>query len=74
MQIEPAHHFHMAAGYRRILTADVHGRESREATDAREPAEKSFLAWQIEGLKQVFVPAECVCHLRWKQDWLRRHS
>jgi hypothetical protein len=64
----------MTADYRRILAADVHGREGREATDARELAEKSFRAWQIEGLKQVFVPAECVRHLLWKQDWLRRHS
>ncbi|MER8447150.1 hypothetical protein NKH52_28605 [Mesorhizobium sp. M1066] len=73
MQIEPAHHFHITADYCRILAADAHRREGREATDASEPAE-FFRAWQIEGLKKVFVPAECVRHLHWKQDWLRRHS
>lgn len=74
MQIELAYHFRMTADFRRILAVDAHGRESREAIQASELAEEAFRAWQIEGLKQVFIPAECVRHLRWKQDWLQRHG
>jgi hypothetical protein len=34
----------------------------------------AFRVWQIECLKQIFIPAECVRHLRWKQEWLRRNG
>jgi len=74
MQIELAHHFHMMADYRRILAADAFGRESDEAIKAGALAEKAFHAWRVECLKQVFIPAKCIRHLRWKQDWLRRHG
>lgn len=74
MQIELAFHFRMVADFRRILAIDTHGRESHEAIETRELAEKAFQAWRVEGLKQVFIPAERVSHLRWKQDWLQRNG
>ncbi|PZV35987.1 hypothetical protein B5V02_22400 [Mesorhizobium kowhaii] len=74
MQIELAHHFRMMTDWRRMLAADAHGRESPEATAERDLADEAFKAWQIECLKQMFIPAECVRHLRWKQEWLRRNG
>lgn len=74
MQIEMAKGLHMAADYRRLLVTKEQGKESSAAIEAGEIAEKAFRAWRIEGLKQVFIPAQCVRHLRWKQEWLRRHG
>ncbi|WP_156941314.1 hypothetical protein [Mesorhizobium sp. LNJC405B00] len=74
MQIELAHHLYMVADYRRILVADNCGRESPEHMDASKLSDKAEHAWRIECLKQIFVPAEHVRHLRWKQDWLKQHG
>lgn len=74
MQIELAHHFRMTADFRRILVAHALGKGSPEAAEASRLAEKAFQAWRVECLKQGFIPAEAVRHLRWKQDWLRQHG
>ncbi|CAN7597079.1 hypothetical protein LJR234_004600 [Mesorhizobium amorphae] len=74
IQIQMAHHFRMTADFRRMLAGAAHGLESVEATGASELAAKAFRVWQIECVKQMFIPAECVRHLRWKQDWLRRNG
>ncbi|MER9533062.1 hypothetical protein NKI89_25095 [Mesorhizobium sp. M0309] len=74
MQIELAFHFRMTADFRRILATDAHGRESPEALAEHELADKAFKAWRIECLKQIFIPARCVRHLRWKQEWLRKNG
>lgn len=74
MQIELAYHVRMTADFRRILLAHELGRESPEAVESSRLAEKAFQAWRVECLKQIFIPAEAVRHLRWKQDWLQRHG
>ncbi|RVA13019.1 hypothetical protein EN939_19590 [Mesorhizobium sp. M7A.F.Ca.CA.002.05.1.1] len=74
MQIELAYHFRMTADFRRILATDTHGKDSAEAVFQRDLADKAFKAWQIQCLKQVFIPARCVRDLRWKEDWLRRNG
>lgn len=73
MQISLAYHFYMTADYRRILACDAHGRESTEALACSAATEQAYNVWWVECLKQIFIPAGCVRHLRWKQDWLRRH-
>ncbi|PBB96472.1 hypothetical protein [Mesorhizobium sp. WSM3862] len=74
MQIALAYHFYMTADYRRILACDAHGRESKEALACSAATERASNVWRVECLKQIFIPAECVRHLRWKQDWLQRHG
>ncbi|TIW62954.1 MAG: hypothetical protein E5V48_02510 [Mesorhizobium sp.] len=74
MQIEVAYHFYMTADYRRILTGREFGEGSPEAARAKQANAEAEHVWRVECLKQVFIPAQHVRHLRWKQDWLRRHG
>lgn len=74
MQIALAYHFYMTADYRRILASGAHGKESTEALASSAATERAFNVWRVECLKQIFIPADCVRHLRWKQAWLRQHG
>ncbi|MDX8438379.1 hypothetical protein [Mesorhizobium australafricanum] len=74
MHIALAFHFYMTADYRRILACDAHGRESTEAVACSTATEQAFNIWRAECLKQMFIPAKTVRHLRWKQEWLRRNG
>ncbi|UDL87973.1 hypothetical protein LGH82_22810 [Mesorhizobium sp. PAMC28654] len=74
MEIEAAYHFYMTFDYRRILTSREFGQESPEAAKAKQAVREAEHVWRVQCLKQVFIPAQCVRHLRWKQDWLRRHG
>ncbi|RUV00542.1 hypothetical protein EOA79_20275 [Mesorhizobium sp. M1A.F.Ca.IN.020.03.2.1] len=74
MQIQLAHHAYMFADYRRIMLCRGHGKDSPEAQEARDITRRAFSAWRMAGLRQIFIPAECVRHLRWKQEWLRRQG
>ncbi|RWL45322.1 MAG: hypothetical protein EOR60_15390 [Mesorhizobium sp.] len=74
MQIALAYHHYMTADYRRILASDAHGKDSAAAKEHAELSRRAFRVWNVECLKQVFIPAACVRHLRWKEDWLKRHG
>ncbi len=73
MQIEMAKGLHMAADCRRLLVAREQGKESSAAVEASEIAEKAFRDWEVQCLRQLFIPARYVRHLRWKQEWARIH-
>lgn len=74
MQIEIARHAYLLADYRRLMLYREHGRGSEEAKAAGELSAKAFEALRLAGLRQVFIPAKAVRHLRWKQEWLRQHG
>jgi hypothetical protein len=74
MQTEMAFHYYKLVDHRRLLLMRQHSLDSfvyREAVALTREAEK---LWRIECLKQVFIPATTVRHLRWKEDWLRRNG
>ncbi|RWI95474.1 MAG: hypothetical protein E5X33_10935 [Mesorhizobium sp.] len=74
MQIALAYHFYMTADYRRILARGAHGKDSTEALACSVATEQACNLWRAECLKQMFIPARTVRHLRWKQEWLRVHG
>lgn len=74
MQIQLAYHAYMLADYRRVIVYREHGRHTDAGRAASELTEKARNAWLLAGLRQIFIPAKAVRHLRWKQEWLRRHG
>ena len=74
MQIELADSFRMVADYRRILAGAKFGRDSEEYLEAKQTADKMFHARRVQGLKQMFIKAPALRHLRWKQKWVAKHG
>lgn len=74
MQIELARHAYLLADFRRLLLYREHGRDSEAGRAAWALSAKAFEAWRLAGLRQIFIPAQAVRHLRWKQNWLRQHG
>jgi|GEM_PF-6738843 len=74
MQIEVARHAYLLADFKRLLLYREHGKDSEAGKAAGELSAKAFEAWRLAGLRQVFIPAKVVRHLRWKQNWLRQHG
>lgn len=74
MQVELARHVYGAADYRRILAGREYAKEDAVYIEAKEFARAANELYRTQCLKQIFIPADCVRHLRWKQDWLRRHG
>ncbi|WP_434723027.1 hypothetical protein [Mesorhizobium sp. RIZ17] len=74
MQIQLSYHAYMLADYRRVIIYREHGRHTDAGRAASELTDKARKAWLLAGLRQIFIPAEAVRHLRWKQNWLRQHG
>lgn len=74
LNVQKLDHERLAVDYERTIIYRTHGIESPKCWDARKASRAAEKAWREQCLKQMFIPATAVRHLRWKQDWARRNG